>query len=29
MQERVKQLKDKSNKVIFVTDFKGEEFCVV
>lgn len=29
MQKEVKQLEDKSDKVTFVTDFEGEEFCVV
>ena len=29
MQEKVKQLEDKSNKITFITDFEGEEFCVV
>ena len=26
MQEKVKQLEDKSDKVTFITDFEGEEF---
>lgn len=29
MQKEVKQLEDKSDKVTFITDFEGEEFCVV
>ena len=29
MQKEVKQLEDKSDKVTFVTDFEGEEFCIV
>lgn len=29
MKNKVKLLEDKSDKIIFTTDFEGEEFCVV